>query len=131
MSVRSASGRRLPDQPRVSFVFAVHDPEYGGGLLPRTKHIDTLIELANRYRLSAEIVIVEWNPRPDHTPFRESLHWPDNLGDVSLRFFEVPAEIHRTLPNADRIPMFEYLAKNAGLRRARGRSACDKPRSVL
>ena len=122
MSVSSAPKPRPPDHPRVSFVFAVHDPEYGGGLLPRTqKHLETLIELANRYRLSAEIVIVEWNPRPDHAPFRESLRWPDNLGYVSLRFLEVPAEIHRTLPNADRMPIFEYIAKNAGLRRARGR----------
>lgn len=121
MSVRSAPERRPSDHPRVSFVFAVHDPEYGGGLLPRTqKHIETLIELANRYRLSAEIVIVEWNPTPGHTPFRESLRWPDNLGCVRLRFFEVPAEIHRTLPNADRMPIFEYIAKNAGLRRADG-----------
>jgi len=109
-------------RPKVSFVFAVRDQDYGGGLLARTqKHVDALIELANRYLLSAEIVIVEWNPRPDQAPFRESLRWPDALGSVSLRFLEVPAEIHWTLPNADRIPMFEYLAKNAGLRRARGR----------
>ena len=110
------------DHPKISFVFAVRDHEYGGGLLARNqKHIDALIELANQYRLSAEIVIVEWNPRPDQAPFRESLHWTENLGSVSLRFLEVPADIHRTLPNADRIPMFEYMAKNAGLRRARGR----------
>ena len=122
MTVRSASARRLSERPKVSFVFAVHDPEYGGGLLPRTqRHIDALIELANRYRLLSEIVIVEWNPRQDRAPFRESLRWPDDLGHVCLRFFEVPAEIHRTLPNADRLPIFEYIAKNAGLRRARGR----------
>jgi hypothetical protein len=114
--------RRRSRRPKVSFVFAVHDPEYGGGLLQRTqKHIGALIALANQYRLSAEIIVVEWNPRPDHAPFRESLHWPDNLGSVRLRFLEVPAEIHWTLPNADRIPIFEYIAKNAGLRRARGR----------
>ncbi|HEX9366560.1 MAG TPA: hypothetical protein VF921_08030, partial [Vicinamibacterales bacterium] len=85
------------------------------------RHIDALIDLANRYRLPAEIVIVEWNPRQDRAPFRESLRWPDGLGHVRLRFLEVPAEIHRTLPNADRLPIFEYIAKNAGLRRARGR----------
>ncbi len=108
--------------PKISFVFAVHDPEYGGGLLPRTqKHLEALVQLANRYRLSAEIVVVDWNPRPDRAPFRESLRWPDDLGCVRLRFLEVPAEIHRKLPNSDRIPIFEYIAKNAGLRRARGR----------
>ena len=122
MSVLPAAERQPSHHPKISFVFAVRDPEYGGGLLARTqKNVDALLELANRYRLSAEIVIVEWNPRPDQAPFRESLRWPDNLGYVSLRFLEVPAEVHSTLPNADRIPMFEYIAKNAGLRRARGR----------
>jgi hypothetical protein len=122
MFLLSTSERRPSHHPDVSVVFAVHDPEYGGGLLARTqKHIDALIELANRYHLRAEIVIVEWNPRTDQAPFRESLRWPDDLGSVSLRFLEVPADIHWTLPNADRIPIFEYIAKNAGLRRARGR----------
>ena len=111
----------VSERPKISFVFAVHDPEYGGGLLASTqRHIDALIELANRYRLLSEIVIVEWNPRQDRARFRESLRWPDDLGHVCLRFIEVPAEIHRTLPNADRLPIFEYIAKNAGLRRARG-----------
>lgn len=122
MTARSPATRQLAARPKVSLVFAVHDPEYGGGLLSRTqKHIDALIELANRSDLHAEIVIVEWNPRQDRAPFRESLRWPDDLGSVCLRFFEVPAEIHHRLPNADRIPIFEYIAKNAGLRRSRGR----------
>lgn len=122
MTMRSAPARRRAERPKVSFVFAVHDPEYGGGLLARTqRNIDALIELANRYHLLAEIVIVEWNPRQDRAPFRESLRWPDDLGHVCLRFLEVPADIHRALPNADRLPIFEYIAKNAGLRRARGR----------
>ena len=119
---RSAAVERAPDPPRVSLVFAVHDPDYGGGLLARTqRHLDALVALANRERLSTEIVIVEWNPRPDRAPFRESLRWPDDLGCVRLRFLEVPDRVHRALPNADRIPIFEYFAKNAGLRRARGR----------
>jgi hypothetical protein len=121
MTARAAKPPVL-QRPRISFVFAVHDPEYGGGLLRRTqRHLDALIELAKRNHLHAEIVIVEWNPRPDRAPFRESLRWPDDLGHVCLRFLEVPAEIHQRLPNADRIPIFEYIAKNAGLRRSRGR----------
>jgi hypothetical protein len=107
--------------PKLSIVFAVHDPSYAGDLLGRTQTcLRGLIELANRFALDAEIVIVEWNPDPRQPSFREGLTWPDALGRVSLRFIEVPAEIHRRFPNADRIPIFEYLAKNVGLRRARG-----------
>ena len=117
--VDPAASRR---SPRISFVFAVHDPEYGGGLLSRTqKHLDALIAFSNAHQLHAEIVIVEWNPRQDRRLFRESLRWPDDLGQVDLRFLEVSPEFHRALPNADQIPIFEYIAKNAGLRRARGR----------
>jgi len=121
MTVRSAATERPSERPKVSFVFAVHDPEYGGGLLGRTQlHLDALIELANRYQLLSEIIVVEWNPRQDRVRFRESLRWPDDLGYVCLRFIEVPEDVHRTFPNADRLPIFEYIAKNAGLRRARG-----------
>src|SRR5690242_17155446 len=121
MTVRSAPARQPSDRPKISFVFPVHDPDYGGGLLRRTQtHLDALIALANRYHLLTEIIIVEWNPRQDRALFRDSLRWPGDLGCVCLRFIEVPAEIHRSLPNADKIPIFEYIAKNAGLRRARG-----------
>ena len=65
----------VSDRPKISFVFAVHDPEYGGGLLARTqRHLDALIELANRYRLLSEIVIVEWNPRQDRARVRAGRH---------------------------------------------------------
>jgi hypothetical protein len=108
-------------RPGISIVFGVHNPSYAGDLLGRTQtFLGGLIELANRYRLPAEIVVVEWNPHPRYAPFRESLSWPDVLGDVELRFIEVPAEIHDRLPNAVHIPIFEYVAKNVGLRRARG-----------
>jgi hypothetical protein len=109
-------------EPGISIVFGVHNPSYAGNLLGRTQTcLHGLIELANRYRLAIEVVIVEWNPHPEHASFREGLSWPDSLGTVSLRFIEVPSEIHHRFPNADRIPIFEYLAKNVGLRRARGR----------
>ena len=42
------------------------------------------------------------------------------MGSVTLRFIEVPPDVHARFPNANRIPIFEYLAKNVGLRRARG-----------
>src|SRR6188472_1276294 len=102
MTARLAPARQSSERPKVSFVFPVHDPEYGGDLIGRTqRHLDALIALANRYQLASEIIIVEWNPRQDRASFRESLHWPGDLGCVCLRFIEVPAEIHRTLPNAD------------------------------
>src|SRR5262245_13460068 len=111
-----------PRPPQLSVVFAVHNPAYAGNLLGRTQtFLDGLIALANRYRLPTEVVAVEWNPHAGHASFREGLSWPDALGNVELRFIEVPAEMHHRLPNADSLPIFEYVAKNVGLRRSRGR----------
>jgi hypothetical protein len=109
-------------QPRISFVLPVHDPAYGGGLIGRAqKFLSGLLELANRYQLPCEVIFVEWNPVPNVPPFRQQLRWPENLGCVVLRFIEVPPEIHKSLPNAEQILIFEYIAKNVGLRRARGK----------
>ena len=74
-------------RPKISIVFGVHNPSCAGDLLGRTQTcLLGLIELANRYRLGVEIVIVEWNPHQQHARFREELSWPDWLGSVSLRF---------------------------------------------
>jgi len=107
--------------PKISLVVAIRDPEYGGNLLYRTQvFVNGFINLANKYRLACELVIVEWNPRAGSIRFREALSWTEPLGLATIRFIEVPAETHRRFPNADRMPIFEYIAKNVGIRRARG-----------
>jgi len=70
--------------------------------------------------LDAELIIVEWNPPPNAPKLAEVLAWPKNLKFAGVRFIEVPNEIHRKLPNSDKMPMFEYVAKNVGLRRSKG-----------
>src|SRR6185503_6904521 len=39
----------------------------------------------------------------------------------TLRFVEVPPALHERLPRASVLPLFQMIAKNAGIRRARGR----------
>jgi hypothetical protein len=48
------------------------------------------------------------------------LSWPgeDELGQV--RIIEVAAEVHRRFSYADRIALYQMIAKNAGIRRAQG-----------
>jgi hypothetical protein len=38
----------------------------------------------------------------------------------AVRIIEVPPELHATLDHADRLPLFQMIAKNVGIRRARG-----------
>jgi hypothetical protein len=38
-----------------------------------------------------------------------------------VRFIQVPPEIHRKFRHADHLPLYQMIAKNVGIRRARGR----------
>lgn len=105
----------------VSLVVAARNDNYGGDFLHRMQtFVDVLFSYWPTYGLNGELVIVEWNP-PDGRPrLRDALSWPKSLDRGTVRFVEVPNELHRILPNSNRIPLFEYLAKNVGIRRARG-----------
>lgn len=107
---------------------------YAGGLLHRTQvFLNGLIELASRHTLDCEVVLVEWNPPPGAPRFREALTWRDALAraPVTLRFIEVPEEVHRRLPNADRMDFHHMVARNVGIRRARGEYLLGTSSDVL
>jgi len=107
--------------PRISIVIAARNDDYGGNFLHRMQvFINCLFPLWSRYELSAELIIVEWNPPEDKVGLADALTWPSHIPPGAVRIIEVPAALHRRLPNWDRIAMFEYMAKNVGIRRANG-----------
>ena len=108
-------------RPYVSFVVAARNDNYGGNFLQRIQlFVNSLLTQCLEFRLDAELIIVEWNPPTENPRLMEALTWPQGLKPGMVRIVDVPAEYHRCLPNADLIPMFEYRAKNVGIRRARG-----------
>ncbi len=48
------------------------------------------------------------------------LRWPDGPSPCAIRFVEVPCEIHQQFAHSDAIPLHQMIAKNVGIRRARG-----------
>jgi hypothetical protein len=80
---------------------------------------ESLLQLANRYHLSGELIIVEWNP-PSGPRLHEVLQLRTKSDTFIIRFIGVPPEAHQRFRNADVIPLFQYIAKNVGIRRARG-----------
>jgi len=107
--------------PYLSFVIAARNDNYGGNFLHRISvFLNALLSLWDKYNVSAELIIVEWNPPKDKKRLRDVLSWPKYLKPGSVCILEVPAEIHYRLPMSDLMPMFEYIAKNVGIRRARG-----------
>ena len=78
------------------------------------------MELSERYSLESELVVVEWNPPADKKSLSRSLSWPYQSKAIKVRFLTVPPEVHNQLPKSDKMPMFEFLAKNVGIQRAKG-----------
>jgi hypothetical protein len=107
--------------PRVSFVVGSRNDDHGGNPLRRMElFVHALAALARRHRLAAELIVVEWNPPADRPPMREALAWPAEPGPLDIRIVTVPPALHARVENADKLAFFQMIAKNVGIRRARG-----------
>jgi hypothetical protein len=107
--------------PYISVVVAARNDNHGGNMIGRMQaFMDSWIGQARAYGLSSEIVVVEWNPPADRARLMDELRWPPDMSACEVRFIEVPREVHERLPNADAIPLHQMIAKNVGIRRARG-----------
>jgi hypothetical protein len=107
--------------PYLSLVVTARNDDHGGNLLGRMQaFVSGWIAQARRFEIPSEIIVVEWNPPADRPRLAEVLHWPDNFGPCRVRFIEVPAELHGQLAHAEALPLYQMIAKNVGIRRARG-----------
>jgi hypothetical protein len=109
-------------QPYISIVTTSRNDDHGQNLMRRMQFFVTgWLEQAKRYSISSELIIVEWNPLPDRPKLAQALKWPQDLGPCAVRFIEVPPEIHQRFKYSEKLPVFQMIAKNVGIRRARGR----------
>lgn len=82
--------------------------------------VDGFVAQCKRHGLRAELILVEWNPPADRVPLREELRWPVDPGPCDIRIVTVSRELHARFAHADKIPLYQMIAKNVGIRRARG-----------
>ncbi len=100
---------------------ASRNDTHGGDPLARLQTlVNTLSAQCARYALDAELIVVDWNPPSDRPRLGEVIRRPSACG-LTVRFVEVPHQVHATLPMSERLPLFQMIAKNVGIRRARGR----------
>lgn len=93
---------------------------YGGDFLHRLQaFVDVQSTLLARHNIDAELIVVEWNP-PLEPRVAQAIRWPQNDFRQRIRIIEVPHEIHERFPNAELFSIFEFIAKNVGIRRAKG-----------
>lgn len=108
-------------EPYFSVVVTSRNDDHGGDMLGRMNvFAKTLLEQLSWYRLPSELIFVEWNPPADRPRLREALSWPDDRYPCEVRFIEVPSEVHRRFRHSEALPLFQMIAKNVGIRRARG-----------
>jgi hypothetical protein len=108
-------------EPYVSVVVTTRNDDHGGDPLKRLQaFVNTFDEQCRRTGLDAEVIVVEWNPPADRVKLDSLLRLPENRA-CTYRFVEVPADAHQRFKYADVLPLFQMIAKNVGIRRARGR----------
>ncbi len=106
-------------EPKLSVVATTRNDDHGGNQLARPQlFINGLAEQCDQFKLPVELLLVEWNPPADRPPLAEALRWPRSDW-FQPSVLVVPPEQHRTLAHAGKLPLFQMIAKNAGIRRAR------------
>ena len=99
---------------------ATRNDNHGGDPLERLQAlVSTLAAQCRLTGLLAELIVVEWNPPPDRPRVSEQLCVPPEM-PFPVRFLEVPPALHGRLLHSDVLPLFQMIAKNVGIRRARG-----------
>ena len=108
--------------PYVSVVACSRNDDHGGNLLHRMQlFVNGLINQCRRHQLRAELILVEWNPPANRSSLKDALSWPSSDSFCDIRIIQVPAEIHGRFKHSDGLPVFQMIAKNVGIRRARSR----------
>ncbi len=111
----------MSETPYLSIVATARNDNHGGNMLRRMQiFINGLLHQCQQYQLPAELIIVEWNPPVDKPRLPEVLSWPIENNPCKVRIIEVPPEIHRRFKHSEGLPLFQMIAKNVGIRRAKG-----------
>jgi hypothetical protein len=108
-------------KPYLSVVVAARNDDHGGNFLGRMQaFLNAFINQMKRHRLPSELIIVEWNPPAIRPQLIDALKWPSPLDPCCVRFIEVPPDVHRRYRYSEVLPLYQMIAKNVGIRRARG-----------
>lgn len=119
--------------PYLSVVVVARNDNYGGNFLKRFRQfVQCMTESVEARDMSAELIVVEWNPPVDRPELAKAISWPVNRRRLTIRVVQVPPEVHRSHPLGSKLPLLEYLGKSVGIRRAHGRFVlCTNPDILL
>ncbi|MBL4668316.1 MAG: glycosyltransferase family 2 protein [Flavobacteriales bacterium] len=110
--------------PYLSIVIAGRNDNYGGNFNQRIERsINWLSFHIEKHQLSTELIIVNYNPIIGEKPLSKLINWPKNNNYLTIKIITVPEDIHNSFENESirkKVPLYEFIAKNIGIRRANG-----------
>src|SRR5689334_8471976 len=119
---RSQEAGMFESRPYLSVVVTARNDDHGGSLLRRMQtFVNAWIGQCKRHGLDSELIVVDWNPPEDRPLLIDALQWPPDCSPCDVRLIQVPREIHTRYKHAAAMPLYQMIAKNVGIRRARGR----------
>ncbi len=108
--------------PYLSIVAVSRNDNHGGDMIKRMRiFVRGLIHQCNKYKLPCELLLVEWNPMEGEKLLNEILPSVAENDFLSIRYIIVPSEVHKQLTNSDKLPLFQMIGKNVGIRRAKAK----------
>ena len=106
----------------LSFVCVSRNDNHGGNSLERLVYsCKNFIKQSEKFKFPTEYIVVEWNPPKNKICLAEALRARIPKSNMSkVRVITVPRKIHKKLNYSDRLPLFQMIGKNVGIRRAHG-----------
>jgi hypothetical protein len=105
----------------LSIVATTRNDNHGGDLMKRTNaFVNSVYEQSLRTQFPIELILVEWNPPSDKPPLKDVLLLPLENEFVELKIVTVPEAIHAQYKNGKVIPLYQMIAKNVGIKQAKG-----------
>ncbi len=106
----------------LSIILTSRNDDHGEKPLQRLQAmIDNIAYHSARLKPQWELVLVEWNPPADRPCLADVLKFPEPNPSLQITIVKVPSEFHNTLRHAEKLPLFQMIAKNAGAAKALGK----------
>lgn len=110
--------------PYLSIVVTGRNDDYGGDFNLRlgnfVKWLSVMIE---QHEIPTELVLVNYNPLLDKAPLTDTIPWPADRKFLQFRIITIPEEVHVRFHDPEvrkKVPLYEFISKNMGIRRAKG-----------
>ncbi|MEM7104609.1 MAG: glycosyltransferase family A protein [Bacteroidota bacterium] len=114
----------MDSQPYISIIFSGRNDNYGGDFNYRLQNtVNWYAYWVEKYQLHTELLIVNYNPIPDAPGLEEMISWPKGRKYLEIKLLHVPGSIHKEYVNLSirkTVPLFEFIAKNLAIPRAKG-----------